>query len=98
MNKELELYESKKRFSENIKLLVKSEYEEIFRIIKKYKEAYTENSNGIFFDINSLSKEAFTEMNGYMNFCMSNRADDENRMKEMQEIRSEQHTLLHEDS
>ena len=29
----------------------------IFSVLKKNKEAYTENSNGIFFDVNTLSDE-----------------------------------------
>ena len=34
---------------DNIKSLVASEYEEVFRIIRKNKESYSENSNGVFF-------------------------------------------------
>jgi hypothetical protein len=42
-------YEERKNVFEHIKVLVNSEQEEIFRIIRKTKENYTENSNGIFF-------------------------------------------------
>ena len=41
-------YEDRKVMFENIKILDKPEQEEIFRIIRKTKENYTENSNGIF--------------------------------------------------
>jgi hypothetical protein len=88
-------YEARKRFFENIKILAKSEYEEIFRILKKYNEPYAENSNGIFFDVNVLTEDSFHEMNEYMNFCLRHRAEQEDRIKEMQEIRTEQDIMLH---
>ena len=47
---ELEMsgYKEHKQLFDNIKILVKPEQEEIFRIIRKMKENYTENANGIF--------------------------------------------------
>ena len=48
-------YEERKHIFEQIKVLVQSEQEEIFRIIRKTKENYTENSNGIFFDLSTPS-------------------------------------------
>ena len=48
---ELEMsgYKEHKQLFDNIKILVKPEQEEIFRIIRKMKENYTENANGIFY-------------------------------------------------
>ena len=82
-------YEERKNLFDNIKLLVKSEQEEIFKIIKRNKEIYTENSNGIFFDLQSISIESFFKMKEYMDFCIKNRQEHENRLKEMNELRNE---------
>jgi hypothetical protein len=82
-------YEERKKVFDNIKLLVKPEQEELFRIIRKYKESYTENSNGIFFDLGTLTDEAFTRINEYLNFCLKNRMDHEERIKEMNTLRNE---------
>ena len=67
---------------ENIKILDKPEQEEIFRIIRKTKENYTENSNGIFFDLS-----AFNAIKEYINFCLRTRQEHELRLKELETIR-----------
>lgn len=41
-------YDERKSIFDNIKQLSKPEQEEIYRILRKTKETYTENSNGIF--------------------------------------------------
>jgi len=76
-------YEERKAFFENLKILVKSEYEEVFRILKKYNESYTENSNGIFFDVNLLKDETFGQLKEYMQFCLENRRLEEGRSKQL---------------
>ena len=87
---ELEMtYEQRKQFFENLKILVKSEYEEIFRILKKNKEEYTENSNGIFFDMLGLTTETFTEIKVFMELCKNQRTDESERVKEMDCLRDE---------
>jgi hypothetical protein len=80
-------YEERKKIFENIKGLVKSEYEEIYRILYKTKENYTENSNGIFFDLNTISDETFSNIKEYIEFCLKTRQEDANRLKELETIR-----------
>lgn len=82
-------YDDKKRLHENLKHLVKSEYEQIFRILKKYNEQYTENSNGVFFDISMLSEQTFNEMLKFMDFCLENRRQEQSRIHEMAELTTE---------
>lgn len=72
---------------DTIKILDKPEQEEIFRIIRKTKENYTENSNGIFFDLSAISNESFDLINEYINFCLKTRHDHELRLKELETIR-----------
>jgi hypothetical protein len=76
---EIEDYEIRKEFLEDLKLLNKTEQEEIFRIIKSSNTQYSENSNGIFFDISKILPTTFSEMQQFMNFCKSNRKNFESR-------------------
>ena len=46
----------------NIKM-TKELAEIIFIILKKNKDNFTENSNGIFFDLNDISSESIEEIN-----------------------------------
>ena len=55
-------YDLKKKFLENIKGLDKSIYEEMFRVLKINNVEYTENSNGIFFDIVPLNTDIFKQL------------------------------------
>ena len=89
-NKVSEKSERKVLF-ENIKILDKPEQEEVFRIIRKTKENYTENSNGIFFDLSTISNESFDLIKEYINFCLQTRYDHESRLKELETIRSEKY-------
>ena len=70
-----------------MKLLVKPEQEEIFRIIRKMKENYTENSNGIFFDLSIISDDTFIQIKEYLRFCLRTREEHEDRLKELETIR-----------
>ena len=70
-------YEERKKVFEQMKMLVKPEQEEIFRILRRGKEHYTENSNGVFFDLTLLSDHTFEDMKDYLRFCMKTRQDDE---------------------
>ena len=49
----MEIQQIRNYIFDHIKSLVTSEYEEIFRIIRKKKESFSENSNGIFFDLHN---------------------------------------------
>jgi len=87
-------YEQRKQFFENLKILVKSEYEEIFRILKKNNEEFTENSNGIFFDVNTVSETTFDQFQEYMNFCLENRRVEEGRTKQLASLSEETNKYL----
>jgi hypothetical protein len=80
-------YEVRKQFIENLKKLVKSEQEEIFRILKRSNGEYSENSNGIFFDVIKLSPDIFDKMNEFMTFCNKNRINFSIREKEMSDLK-----------
>jgi hypothetical protein len=82
-------YELRKQMLEEFKQLSKDEYKEIFRIIKEHNVEFTENSNGIFFDLNLLSAETFADLVKFMKLCKDQRANEESRKTEMDTLRME---------
>lgn len=89
-------YEERKKIFEYIKVLVKPEQEEIFRIIHKTKENYTENSNGIFFDLSIVSDDTFNQIKEYLDFCLKTRQEDADRLKELETIRIQNENYIDE--
>lgn len=85
-------YEERKAIFDTIKQLSKPEQEELFRIIRKSKENYTENSNGIFFDLSALSDTTFHQIQEYLNFCLKTRQEHEDRLKDLETIRIQNQT------
>jgi len=74
-------YEQRKEFSKEINTLSRAELEEIYRILKREGGAYSENSNGIFFDIAALPANIFDALWKFLKFCKSNAQDLEERSK-----------------
>jgi len=68
-------YDERKQFLDDIKGLSKPELEELYRIIKKSKAEFSENSNGVFFDLCKLPADVFVEMIQFMKFCHKTRDD-----------------------
>lgn len=75
-------YEERKRFLDEVKRLVKSEQEALFRILKAEKADFSENSNGVFFDVSKLPKDVFRKLKEYMEFVKVNHSDLEFREEE----------------
>lgn len=82
-----EQYEDRKRVLQELSRLVKSEQEQIFLILKRYKLEYSENSNGVFFDMSRIPSEPFEEIKKFLTFCQTNRRDFENRDRQMETSR-----------
>jgi len=58
--------ESKLRLKVMMENLNKGEYCYIFRIIINFNEKFTQNNNGVFIDLNSLSDECLEEISKYI--------------------------------
>jgi len=82
---------------DNIKSLVASEYEEVFRIIRKNKESYSENSNGVFFDLSSVGYNTLHKIKEYIDFCLKTRQEHEIRLKDLESIRIHNESYKNED-
>lgn len=68
-------YDARKQLLADLKILSKTESLKVFEIIKRNKVEYSENSNGIFFDLTKISAEVFEELAAYMEFCKKVRAE-----------------------
>ena len=79
---EIQDYELRKQVLEDLKILNKSEKEEIFRILKVSNSLFSENSNGIFFDMSKLEKDVFSQNIKFLEFCKKNRKNFESREEE----------------
>ena len=91
-------YDERKKIFEYLKVLVKPEQEEIFRIIRKTRENYTENSKGIFFDLATVTDDTFNQIKEYIDFCLKTRQEDAERLKELETIRIQNENYIDEDT
>lgn len=86
-------YEARKQFLEDLKLLDKNEYEEVYRLIHRDGVDYTENSNGVFFDLTMLSETTFTKLTQFMDLCKTQRKSEEARAQELNHLRQDGPTV-----
>jgi hypothetical protein len=84
-----EEYDQRRKLWEGIKSLIKSEQEELYRILKRNEVEITENTNGIFFDVGKLSQTIIMQIEKFLQFCSQNRINFEERDKEMESLRQE---------
>lgn len=66
-------YERRKLFLEGLKTLTKAEHIEIVRILQKHEANFSENQNGVFFNVGLLSQEIFDALELFLSFTHSNR-------------------------
>jgi len=74
-------YEQRKEFCKEMATLSRAELEEIYRILRREGGTFSENSNGIFFDVASLPAPVFEALWKFLQFCKSNANDLEERSK-----------------
>jgi hypothetical protein len=55
-------YDRRKKFIEDLKQLEKEQYEDMFRILKQEEVEFSENYNGIFFDVSTLSSKVLEQL------------------------------------
>lgn len=66
-------YQRRKQFLENLRSLTKPEHIEIVRILKKHEIVFSENQNGIFFNVASLPQTVFNDLEKFLHFTQVNR-------------------------
>jgi len=68
-------YSRRERFLEALKTLGEPEYLEILRLLQKKNVHYSENANGVFFDVAALDQEIFNSLEQFIEFVRKNRAE-----------------------
>jgi hypothetical protein len=68
-----EEYERRKLFLDQLKGLTKSEYIEIVRLLQKHEASFSENLNGVFFNVCVLTQPVFDALELFIQFTQSNR-------------------------
>ena len=74
-------YEQRKEFCKEMNSLSRPELEELYRILRREGGEFSENSNGIFFDVATLPAHIFEALWKFLQFCKSNAKDLEERNK-----------------
>jgi hypothetical protein len=85
----------KKSLLEKINRLSIIEHDEIFKILKAKKESFTQNKNGVFFNLSMVSEEVIKEIELFVDFCIKNKHDLDEYDKKLNECKiSNNYTLL----
>ncbi len=82
-------YEGRKRIFEEIKKFLRTEQEELYRILKRNDEEVSENKNGMFFDIMNLKEETMTNIQEYIQFTTKNRKELAEREQALVQLQTE---------
>lgn len=86
-------YDERKGYLEEIKHLSKEQYEGLFVVLKRNEIPYTENSNGIFFDLTTLSNQQFQKIKEFLQLCSTQKQNEQERSNELQVLRKETETV-----
>ena len=77
----MDTYEQRKEFCKDLSTLSRPELEEIYRILRREGGEFSENSNGIFFNVESLPAPIFEALWKFLEFCKTNAKELEERSK-----------------
>jgi len=72
-------YNRRKEMCREIESLSRPELEELYRILRREGGEFSENSNGIFFDVAGLPANVFEALWKFIEFCKSNASELEKR-------------------
>ncbi len=76
-------YDRRKKLAEELKVLSKDQYEEVYRIIKRAGAPYSENSNGIFFDLNVVAEDVIEQLAHFIQLVRLQEAEEKRRLEDL---------------
>ena len=76
-------YDRRKRLAEELKVLSKDQCEEVYRIIKRAGAPYSENSNGIFFDLNVVAEDVIEQLAHFIQLVRLQEAEEKRRLEDL---------------
>lgn len=65
----------KKQLLEKVNRLSFTEHDEIFRILKSHKVSYTQNKNGVFFNLSSVDTPIILKIEDFVDYCIKNKKE-----------------------
>jgi len=77
----------KKQLRDKIGKLSQTEHEEIYKILKRQRISFTQNKNGIFFDFSLIDSEVSQVIEGFVDFCISNKVELDEYDKQINECK-----------
>ena len=81
-----EEYERRKAFLTELQGLSKTEYVEILRILKQHNTSFSENLNGVFFNLCTVTTEAFEALCLFRRFMLQNKEQLKDRERVMKSL------------
>ena len=66
-------YSRREKFLNALRQLGEPEFLEILRLVQKKNIHYSENANGVFFDVVALDQDTFNELEQFIEFVRKNR-------------------------
>ena len=81
-----EEYDRRKQFLEQLKSLSKPECIEIVKILQRKEASFSENANGVFFNLCLLSQDTFDALELFLKFTQTNNTDLAEREKLMKSL------------
>lgn len=76
-------YDRRKKLAEELKVLSKDQYEEVYRIIKRAGAPYSENSNGVFFDLNVVADDIVLQLADFIQLVRLQEAEEKRRLEDL---------------
>jgi hypothetical protein len=64
-----------KKLIDDIEVMPKESHIEIFKIFRLYNVKFTENNNGVFFNMNNIDSKCLDKLDNYVNFINENNKD-----------------------
>lgn len=65
----------RKNVLDKINSLSATEHEEILKIVKKHNVSFSQNKNGVFFNLSVLQHDIVLEIDQFVNYCLSNKKE-----------------------
>ncbi len=81
-----EEYEDRRAFLEELKRFSKTEQLKVLELLRAGKEDYSENSNGVFFDVAKVSSATFAKLQEYRTYCRTVREELADREEKTQQV------------
>tara|TARA_B100001093_G_scaffold486382_1_gene521641 strand:+ start:2485 stop:3264 length:780 start_codon:yes stop_codon:yes gene_type:complete len=72
------IHKMRKQLEKDIHKLTKNEYNEIFNIIRNNGSKYSENSRGVYINLNYIDKDTLTKMINFIEYSKNNKKNNKN--------------------